>query len=148
MNEPLRVYVDRFDRESRGLYDTTEGFKQARAWAPDVECYRDGFTPEQKETVAEKTQRTVAAWEDAYTALREQVNDVERVRSADRTSPGVHGAAAEVGVPDHVLNQYCDAEERFLGMAGTIEGSFAVTPSVYVEEPALEKLMVSRFSPW
>lgn len=148
MDKPLRVYVDRFAEESRSLYDTIEGFKQARAWAPDAECYRDGFTPGQKETVAEKTQGTVAAWEDAYTALREEVGDVDRVRSAERTSPGVHEAASEVGVPDHVLNQYCDAEERFLGMTGTIEGSFAVTPAVYVEEPALEKLMVSQFSPW
>lgn len=148
MDEPLRVYVARFAEESRDLYDTVEGFKQARAWAPDAECYREGFTPEQKETVAEKTRGTVAAWEDAYTALREEGGDVEQVRSAERTSPGVHGAAAEVGVPDHVLNQYCDAEERFLGMADTLEGSFAVTPSVYVEEPALEKVLVSRFSPW
>lgn len=148
MDEPLRVYVEEFDRESRALYDTVEGFKQARSWAPDAECYRDGFTPGQKEEVAERTQETVDAWETAYAALKAETGDVDMVRSADRTSPNVHGAAEELGVPDHVLNMYCDAEERFLGLADTIEGSFRVTPSVYVEESALERMLAGRFNPW
>lgn len=148
MEQPLRTYVEAFDDASRDLYDTVEGFKHARAWAPDADCYSDGFTPGQKEEVAAKTRETVDAWEDAYAALRQEVEDVERVREADRVSPGMHGAAEDVGVPDHVLNRYCDAEERFLGMRDTIEGSFRVTPAAYVEDAALQEMVGAGFGPW